>query len=312
MGKGQILVFLIIIVIGVIAILFLLPPLRTPVTPVQQITYKNDIITVEDYTVSAKKLYPGSKTTIKFFVQNNGDKAAKNLIVKFVDLHGMILDKLECNKQQVDELTCEFGDVESLDKREVSLTLIAPKVLEPTDYVITYKISYEYSGYREARIPIIDGITFKRPPTSYKESSPTYGPILVEFEPPVGGTRIEDKKEIQEYWGVKDTPFQMKINFKHVGSSSVGKIIEPILIKSGNLKMSLLRLDIEKPCDTKFDLQGNFYVYKKDLKVPVDSIICNFKSKQSDDPWITGEIGIDFSYTYEFYNTQGFRVQPLE
>jgi hypothetical protein len=311
MGKGQIAILLIIIVIGLVAVFFLLPTLNIKIGPIiQPITYKNDIITVEGYSVSSKKLYPGLKTTISFLVQNNGDETAKNVIVDFTDLHGMTRDKLECDKKSTSGLTCNFGDVDSLDIREVSLTLVAPEVSEPTNYVVTYKVNYDYSGYREARIPVIDRVTFKKPPTTYKESSATYGPVLVEFEPPIGGTTIQDDQEIQEYWGVKDTPFQMKINFKHIGSNSVGQVTEPILIKIGNLKLTLPNLLIEKPCDTKFNPSGSDYIYNKELKVPTDSIICNFKS-QSNEPWFTGVVGVSFSYNYEFYNTQGFNIQPL-
>jgi len=311
MGKGISSIILIIIVIAAVAFLYFF---GSGFKLSSTITYKNDIITVEDFSVTAENLFPGGTSTISFFIQNNGDRTARNTVVEFTDLHGMIPTKLECNMEEQDFMNgvkCDFGDLESLDNREVSLTLTAQNVTEKEKFIATYRIAYDYSGYKEAIIPVIDGVTVKKSPVQYKESSMSYGPIAVEFEPPVGGTRIEAGETIKEYWGVKGYPFSMTTKFKNVGSSYGGKITPPV-IKVGDLKMKLVGLDLDVPCVDRFiKTADDYYIYKRDLKIPDDSITCNYRPLDFSDPWTIANVILNFSYNFEYFKTQSFVIQPL-
>src|SRR3990172_791618 len=51
--------------------------------------YKNDVITVENYVITDSAPIPGSTTTIKFLLRNNGDKPVPSVIVDFYDLKGL-------------------------------------------------------------------------------------------------------------------------------------------------------------------------------------------------------------------------------
>jgi len=302
--------------------------------------YKNDIITVEDYSVSSLNPYVGSMTTLDFIIKNNGDKKVEWAEVIFFDRPGFNVNELFCegtkelkfgsgtacesdsdcpvNTNEFCDLSvkkcykgCLFTDIESLDFRAVSLTLNANS---PGTYAISYSVKYEYSGFRKADIPVIDGITRKEPIAKFSQSTPTYGPVVMDFEPPVGRQRKEDDKVIKEYWIVGDRPFEVKMNFKHVGSSSVGTI-QPVNISKGNVKLDLRRSLIigvhdttKLPCD--FYEENNFLFSKKDVLVP-EKLLCNFQSTPLEGPETMATIWAEFSYTYKYIKTENFNVKPL-
>lgn len=329
MGKGQIGIIILILVVAGAAAYFLLPSLNI-LPSSKPITYKNDIITVNDQSISSTKIYSGGPTKVEFYVTNNGDQTAKNVIVYFSDLHGMSLTKLMCEDENIcdSETTCEtsnkkcsFDDLESRDVMKVSADLEAPTISVPTTEVVTYEVTYKYSGYREMSIPIIDGRTITKSPAEYKVSPPTYGPIVVEFEPPVGGTHVENGVTVTESWGVKGSPFQVTMNFQNIGSSSVGKIKKPIEVYLNDKVYSSGVYDTSDTSGTSgFQLSGLIEdgpcIKPNPLKIggiaEENTIICNLENEEDfTQAWIMGTIMINYSYEYGFYKTLSFDVQPI-
>jgi hypothetical protein len=169
-------------------------------------------------------------------------------------------------------------------------------------------------------IPIIDGDTLREPLSQYSQSTPTYGPIQLTFDPPVRGERVEDDKTIKEYWGVRDSPFKVDMKFTHVGSSSIGMIETP-KIKAGKVKLDLrgslkraVVAGVELPCYFNADDEGYLFS-NKDITVP-DELMCNFQSvsfidEHDNEPEVKATIWADFDYTYSYTNSQDFEIQPL-
>lgn len=301
---------------------------------VEGLPYNDDIITIEEYYVSDKTPYEGSIVIIELLVQNNGEEPVPRVKVGF-DVPRFIIKDLDCedSKAPVDtdndgtDDACVFregtvfGEIEPFDTRRVILTLQAQKqgILRPVASTITYSVEYDYHGFREMNIPIIDGDTLKKPLSKYSQSTPTYGPIQLTFEPPVRGERVEDDKTIKEYWGVRDSPFKVEMEFTHVGSSSVGMIETP-KIKAGKVKLDLrgsLKIavvaGVELPC--YFADNEGYLFSNKNITVP-DELICNFQSVPFSDENYNGTeeratIWADFDYTYSYTNSQDFEIQPL-
>jgi hypothetical protein len=182
---------------------------------------------------------------------------------------------------------------------------------------------------KQMNIQIVDGTTRTSPLSPYSESTATYGPIAVSFEPPVGSTHVEGDQTIKDYWGIKDTPIKVKMKFTNIGSSSMG-VIKDMQIDAGDIVLtlgSLKRASVEDEgvvtklwCDfcepgETFDSKAcpgttEGYMYsKEDLKVPGE-LTCNFQSLQFSSPEITGTIFARFEYTYKYTRTQVFDVQP--
>jgi hypothetical protein len=167
-------------------------------------------------------------------------------------------------------------------------------------------------------IPIVDGVTRKKPMSDYTQSTPTYGPIRLEFEPPIRGERVEDDKTIKESWGVRDTPFKVEMDFKDVGSKSIGSITDTVIEKEmvrldlrGGLKIAKVGTT-ELPCD--FERDGVLYYSDDELAVP-GTLICNFQStvfsgSGYDEPETTANIWAEFNYTYRYTKSQEFEIQP--
>lgn len=301
--------------------------------------YKNDIITVEDYSISTMNPYVGSMTTIEFSIKNNGDETVKEVEVNFFDRPGFSVDELFCEGIEEFKLgsgnSCEsdsgcpanefcdlsvkkcyngclFTNIESLDFRTIGLTL---KAKSSGTYTVSYSVDYGYSGFRKADIPIIDGVTRKSPIATFSQSTSTYGPVTLEFEPPVGRETKEGSKVTKEYWIVGDRPFEVKMNFEHVGSSSVGSI-QPVVISIGNVKLDLRgSLAIGQsgttklPCD--FSEYGNLLFSDKDLEVPGE-LTCNFQSASTVELETMATIWAEFNYTYKYIKIETFSIQSLE
>jgi len=279
-------------------------------------SYKNDIITVEDYSVSTVNPYVGSTTTIEFAIKNNGDKAVNEVEVNFFDTPGFEVVSIDCDgKIKEGQTKCDqtdFGSIESLDFRTISLTL---KAISSGAYTVSYSVDYEYSGFRKADIPIVDGITRKEPIAEFSQSTSTYGPVTLTFEPPVGKERKQGSTTIKEYWIVGNNPFEIKMNFKHVGSSSVGSI-QPINIAAGNVNLDLRGSlvigqsdGIELSCD--FSEYNNLLFSDKELEVP-GTLTCNLQPASTVELETMATIWAEFSYNYKYINTEAFNVQAIE
>lgn len=306
--------------------------------------YKNDIITIEEYYVSDSTPYEGALVLVELVVKNNGEEDVPWMEIGF-DASGFEIKSLSCegggSDISADEASCTFdknhplGEIESLDyggERRAVLTMKVPDrpLLHPYTLSLSYSIEYNYSGFRKMDIPIIDGETLRRPLSEYSQSTPTYGPILLTFEPPYRGERVEDGQTIKEYWGVRDSSFNVEMKFTRVDTKSIGTIREP-KVEAGMVKLDL-RGSLEKayfveegvktflPCDF-YEKEGYFFSNDrpekpplKEIKVPGE-LMCNFQStvftEDYTEPETTATIWADFNYTYRYTNTQDFEVQPL-
>lgn len=300
-----------------------------------ELEYKDDVITIEDFYVSDRTPYEGAVTVVDFYLKNNGEYPVTRVEVAF-DAPGFEIEELVCEGGSSIDNACifdkdgEYGEIEPFDTRKVTLELGVLRIglLKPQTYTITYYTEYDYFGFRKMDIPIIDGVTVRKPLSEYSQSTPTYGPIKLSFEPPLRGERIEGDKTIKEYWGVRDDPFKVEMEFKHVGSRSIGEITDPEIEKCDvklDLRGSLERASIGGvylPCDfcgggepDCTDKERGYLFSNKTLDIPA-KLTCNFYSPtfsdpQFEDPETVATIWAEFNYTYRYTKAQSFDIQPL-
>lgn len=284
-----------------------------------EIQYKDDIITIGEYTVDNINPYERSLTTISFLIQNNGDRLEGVDVDISFNIDPFTVEKLVCDFDEVTAPTdgvymCELNDIVSLDFRQVAITLRAPEVEESTSFPISYTIKYHYNGYRKADIPLIDGTTIRRPMGKYSQSEPSYGPIELIFEPPVGSSHKEDSKIIKEYWGILGRPFEVKMNFRHVGSGSVG-VVSPTTIHEGDVKL-ILSPNIERVRELTchFSGSGEQLISNRNITIPKGKaeLTCNFQTIEITPPESLATITAEFEYDYEYTRTESFTVEPVE
>jgi hypothetical protein len=331
MAKAQGIVALIFIVILGIVIYYILssinipPPSEDRYQP-PRITYSNDIITVENLEISETEPLPGTKVELSFYIKNNGDRTVPEAEVNFFSPFGkgitdFKIDSIECEDGGSFGTTaegeflvsggCKFKEIKEGDMRGVKLKFTTPdkEPLAPIPYSIRYYIKYNYSGYRIANIPVVDGITVKQPSADFSQSTSTYGPVKLEFKPPVGGKEKIGEKVIERYWAVNDTTFKIEMELTHVGT--LGKVY-PINITLINLTLS--QLQQEGYCDFDQVKVDNKILYLKVeskilyLDKPL-KLVCQFKPVGSD-PQYLAQIKAEFNYTYQFEKEQTIVVTP--
>lgn len=325
MGKGAAAAIIILLIIVVIGAVFILPMLQDGIRPSDGeplIEYSNDIIQVEFKTISNKEPVVGSKSAISFWVVNKGDKSV-NLTVNFFDWPGFGKPELkECGAQlgradsgENSSVKCIFdnedGDnnLKSLDRRRIVLELPA---VQPGTHLVSYSLNYTYNGSREAFIPIVDGSTITKPPTAFRQSDPTVGPVAVSFKPPIGRETEEDGRMIQENFAVKGELFTLEFTIDHIGRPS-GKLV-PIKLEEMKVLANKIvpdaeniwcnALDFEPKNDGWALLEPN---KEEDLSLPLD-VICTFRATDKVDGLETATIKVEFSYPYEFIITDDFTI----
>lgn len=283
-------------------------------TSTTTIKFSNNAITLEQYVVSSAKPYAGSATSISFDVTNNVDIPVNDIEINFFDLPGFRILNLDCGVgEKREENICFFSSIDPLDFRTVSMTLQAPDkelIRAPTKFTISFYVSYRHSGFRQANIPIIDQVTMKTPTIKYVSSTPSYGPIKVDFEPPLGRETKKGKQIVKEYWGVKGSTFNVKMTFKEVGDSSIGTVL-PTNISAGDLTADLTSIHVAEDLPCSFEGSSDHLVANEDV-VMGKTLSCNFISDDFEDAEIVSTIQIKFSYTYKYLRTETFTVYPLE
>lgn len=337
MKKGQTGVIVILLIVVVIAVIVLLPQIQNLIPTGNGVVtpeYKNDIITVERIHVSPSNPYAGSVVRIGFNVKSNAEFVIPQAEVNFFDLKGLDIVGISCDDgvSEIYNITiddvetpigakCTFTDFDTLDFKLVELILRTPNktlISSETPMTISYYINYSYFGYRSATIPVIDGTTKVEPLGKFDQSTATYGPVVLDFELPHISEREEDDRIIREYWVVGDQmPFELKMNFRHIGSN-LG-IIEPVNITEGNVALNTTSLSIAKvgneqlPCDFKrVGTERNYGIFssEKSFLVPKE-LICNFQADLGGDPEISASVYASFSYTYKYTRTETFTVRPI-
>jgi len=315
--------------------------------PTEELPYKNDIITIEEYYASDRTPYEGAVVLVELVLKNNGEESVPRTKVEF-DASGFTIEDLSCEGIEIKEdLNCEGvigeikgddcycvfdgnNEIESLEnggERRVILTLQVPPrgLLHSYTLSLSYSIEYDYSGFRKMDIPIIDGETLKKPLSEYSQSTATYGPILLTFELPPRGEHVEEGQTIKEYWGVRDTPFNVKMEFTHVGSKSIGTIREP------KIEEDMVKLDLRGSLEIAYSVNeegdklylpcyfdvgtGGYLFSNKEIKVPGE-LMCNlqstvFKDGEYEEPETRATIWAEFDYRYHYTNSQDFEIQPI-
>ena len=272
--------------------------------------YSNNVVTTENYLVTTTNPYPGTTTSISFNVKNNGDKPVETKVDFFnVPGSGWSL-QLFCNdvKQNDGVLECN-QDLAQFESKPVKLVLTVPtqNIQSPVPFTIAYSIGYEWNGTRSASIPIIDGITKAIPVSKFSQSVQTYGPIAVEFGAPVGRTYKVNNQVITERWGYADRPFEITMDFKHVGNPSGD--LQPLIIKPGSIKMTLNNMKLaDDPIYCAFDKADLTNIKKVDVPSQVS---CNMvQDTATNSPEVTGIVSIDYNYNYTFTKSETIIVQP--
>ncbi len=274
------------------------------------IIYSNNIVTIENYGVLTTNPYPGSSTSISFWVKNNGDKPV-TVTVDFFNVPGNLNAALSTCNGKTEGLVCKGIRLEPFDVRPVKLDLTVPSdnILSPVPYVIAYSISYDWTGYRSATVPMIDGITRTRPTSQFSQSQPSYGPVSVDILPPVGRTYKQDNQVITERWGLVGRPFEVVMNFKQA-SSPQGTIAQPLVIPTGQIKLDSMNVEPANQLGQSVYCAFNNSVYPKPLEVPGE-IACNFLSSgQAVSGELDGVVSLNYTYTYSFTRTETIIEQP--
>jgi len=282
-------------------------------TQASLVSYKNDIITQESLSVFPTNPYAGGVTTIQFLVQNNGDKNVERAVVDFFDLAAgaFKVHDLQCEDgQKIGDAACQFS-IEPQDYKKFILKLQAPSkgINAKTDFTISYSISYDYSGYRQADVPVIDTSMQKPNLLNYRESRPSYGPVQAEFEPPIGMTRQVEGRTVTEYWATRGQAFFARINFKDVAkvSATSGKAVNMVIPK-GQVSLVLEGVNIVEDLQCDFDSSGK---PKDDVRIP-DSLYCSFMPNDFEQMEAKVSLGITFSYAYTYSKSLLLSVLPLE
>lgn len=311
--KGQAALIIIFLIIIGIAMYFFWPHISkiTHQEPVKQ--YKNDIITVERFDISDLNPYAGSPVVFKIYIKNNGDKEINDVKVIFSDTPGLENKSITCEQpSEVFRNTgCIFKNVGSLDMREATLTANASSeiIIAPQSFPISYRIEYNYFGYRIVSIPIIDGITRTSPLSQFSASETDYGPIVLEIQP-----SIEKKVDgvVKRNWAVNNTPFKVEFKF-----SDIVKKARYTTILAGDLKINLTDLDLYNPSLCDFVRQDNLLISKKDVFVSgkesarEETLMCYFISKNMTEPEISSSISAKFNYTYIVEGSEKITIQPI-
>jgi hypothetical protein len=293
--KAQAALILILILLVFLGIFFLVPK-----TPSYQPSAKEEVITLEEYVARPLNLRAGDVATIEFSISNNDNKVIKNVEVNFFDLSGMTIEELRCEEKKSDQ-TCFFDEIEPFYPKEVFLKLRAPSLSTQVSLTVSFYVKYDYSGFGVAKVPIIDGVTIKRPPKPFTSSESSSGPIKLDFKLPERGERKEDSKIIKESWAYNDEEFKVLMNFDFRKKTSA----MPVVINKDKTTLSLVALRI----DERFSCDFEGSKAKKDVIVP-GSLSCYFIPLSSDLPLREGKIEVSFDYTYQFTKTETFSVIP--
>lgn len=295
----------IVVLLSLGILIFLAGCIQGPETPG---LYKNDVITIEHYTVSTLSPYSDSETTIEFDLQSNADEKIPYVEVSFFDIPGFSLTSLDCGTgtPPPEKNKCIFSDgLDSLDSRRIVLQLKAPTVNLPTAYTVSFSVNYNYNGIREALIPIIDGVTKKQPTSKFQQSQPSYGPVLLDIQPSLERQTKVGKAVVKEYWGIADKIFETRFKFSQIGK--VEGVVKEVVIPKGQVTMiERTNLNLGGFCD--FSPDGSS---QKNVRIPYDVLICNFNPVSiNDQPEYPAIIKVTYWYTYEFIRTETFVIQP--
>jgi hypothetical protein len=279
--------------------------------------YDNQIITVVSKIADPATPYAGTLAMLNLEIQNKGDYAVEYTEVAFTDIPGFELVDLICETGSRQGRKCVFegeNKIGIFETRAVSAVLKAAEVSTKTKVTVVYEISFKYQGFRRAQIPILPENAKDLPKgVSYSVSAPTVGPIQVEFEPPVGRTRVEKDVTIVENFARENVPFTITFTVKDIVSPK-----SPVVFGTGG---NTIRISTDKlsviDCN-KFEIssaqQSSEYntnlVLSQAEELPF-TIQCIFKGAAVGSlAYGTGIVDAYLEYMYKNIGSQSFTILP--
>ena len=277
--------------------------------------YKNDVITIENLVGPDAQPVPGTTTSIRFDLRNNGRDPVPKLVVDFFDTQGLTTTVNCAGGKKLSSSSCEFDNVPSLDSRNFAITFQIPgpdEIKGPITLTFNYEISYDYHGSRRIILPIIDTSLESQPVASYQIADPSVGPISADFDPPLGRTVQKDNNQnVQEYWGVKGDSFQIKTKIDMVADTTVGDV-QPVVLKAGHVTLSIgsLAVDSQKRCDFKGSggkISSSFDIVASGNP---NSLVCSFISPSFSGAEKIVSVDANYDYTIQILRSATIQITP--
>lgn len=276
--------------------------------------YSNNVVTIQDLTITDAEPLEGSETTIAFLVRNNGDKTIKQVDVSFIDAPFFDKGKMRIQCGFESSLSsgskCSLTDLEPFDAQIVQAVLPALKLPVESDQKtsIKFKVSYSFQASREANIPIVEDRELVPPSSRYTISTAPISPIQVNIDPPVGLTRIEGDRKIVENFARKGKPFKVKFSF--FDATGISKdAAEPVVFPPVSDKLSLELVDFRIEVCDKLNSNGKPLI---DLEVPF-TIECSFVSTVTEQipTFVLGKIIVNYNFDYSFTRSLSVTIKKL-
>ncbi len=291
--------------------------------PISNIEYSNDVITVEDFSISDRSPFSGTSIAMSFSVKNNGDNdfdESNDLTVTFTDLPNIDGIKLKCPDYVTfvsDDFSCKIKNLESADSKMVQAEFAVKSGItdEIKTSTIKYSVSYNLDGVIEAKIPVVESPTFLPNDARFEASAPTYGPIQVSIRPPVGKERIENGRTITDNFAYTNLPFSLELSVNDIGSLNHEQVkFEKANLDSGREKFQISLENLEVIlCDktTKKISDGTqTLITTPEQKIPFD-IKCNMKPTGSENYYI-GDVVIRYAYDYRLLGSETLTIRPFK
>jgi len=294
-----------ILLMALIFIIFLAGCVGQP----QTTEFKNDVITIEDYSAT-RAIYSGSSTSIEFDIKNNNDDNIGNVEVNFFDVNCFEVVNLMCESGEKIDNKCIFKDMSRGETRQVSLQLKTKSDVAKqakAECLVNFYVKYNHTGTRYFNIPIIDTDVMNTPSLKSDQSSSGYGPILLDIQPLVEKDIEIGGETVKQYWGAVDQNFEVDFKFTYAGTIPIGTPgAEKVTLSPEDVKLTYPEnLKVQEPCDV-----GKKSIIIPDTDETRDTLICIFKALPGEQPEYLAQIKVDYSYTYKFIVTESFEVFP--
>lgn len=306
-GQAAFAVILIIAIIAVVGYL-LYSSGGFPGQSIGTVTYSNNVLSLDDKTVTSRTTFPGDTIGIGFNLQNNGDREISDIRVSFNLPAYVESSTIKCGfvADSLKGSFCDIRSIESLDQQPVSLDMKLVGDIGTSSSIsipVTYSVRYNYDGENFIRIPVVDDPDLVPSGLSYTIGTPTYGPVQVTIDPPVGREREVAGTRVVENFAFQDKPVSFKFRFSDVTSSR-----SLVKLTREGLKITLDGLQlIPGGCDR---LDDSLNLKNDEEELPL-SISCSMRAVPSADGGVRfGEIHVSYAYEYTISGTENFVVTP--
>ena len=289
------------VVISCILVLILFLSGCTSTTPVEHVLAVKNFIVRAPGEISTESTVP-----ITFWLKNQGNFIAKNTEIKFFDLQGFEIEKIECvgwEKKSVDLGFCTIGEIKPGRANRIDVELKSPE--DSGKKTVSYYVNSDYSGISKLLFSVWD--KDEEDPHGNVQSVNSGGPLSVNIDSSfLIGVSSSDGESFDK-WVEEGEEFTIYITTKKVSSNYnfVGGKIE-----KENFK---IKLEYIEPADGKCDLtkSGDYWIPKNDIDLEQKQpLTCKMKVKDIDgQKWVTGNIEVDYTYRYMFIEQYEFEIE---